>query len=434
MAVITEEEKKKQAALGARPSESTSFVEKVSTIADKLNPVAGMNRLAGGKVGNLVAPIQDTVANAAASSVGLERPNKTAIGDGAFQYDEAANKPLLPDGTVGRVVKNAAQNAFGWKPVAKEVDPATTPQIAQGATETAKQNATVQALAADPNANAAIGARQKTTGAVQDPSSPQNTAPVAAENVAVNTPSETNVGARPQAVNGVKAGDNTYNTYAQNLSEQSVNLLKKPAGSFAAEDGTLVSEGANAVGAGIVSRGLANRAKSFADMANAKDAAEVAAQNANVGADASRVLNDSRIADTKLGARRADSEIAARDIETNQKRQLADLQNKYLDPKTDEATRASIGAQLATLSGKDVKDKYTPLMGKDELGNPTYLGAFNTRDGSIVQQNAQAAPGTQISSAGKMTPQQEALAAIATGGITKEEANKRLIAAGQQPV
>lgn len=413
MAVITEEEKLKNA-------QNTGFGIKTK------NPLAGKDNLSlsyGGEQKNFLDGSNSTMPTKQTS------PQKYLPEIDVI----AGNNPAAGQlGIVRKPVQASESNGIAALKVEKEpTQIASTPQIAQVATETAKQNATVQALAADPNA--AIGARQKTTGAVQDPSSPQNTAPVAAENVAVNTPSETNVGARPQAVNGVKAGDNTYNTYAHNLSEQSVNLLKKPAGSFAAEDGTLVSEGANAVGAGIVSRGLANRAKSFADMANAKDAAEVAAQNANVGADASRVLNDSRIADTKLGARRADSEIAARNIETNQKRQLADLQNKYLDPKTDEATRASIAAQLAALNGKESKDKYMPLMSKDELGNPIYLGAFDT--------NSLAQPGipssvqqTKISSAGKMTPQQEALAAIATGGITKEEANKRLIAAGQQPV
>jgi hypothetical protein len=429
MAVITEEEKKKQAALGARPAGSVSFVDKVGMIADKINPVAGMNRLAGGKVGNLVAPIQDAVANTAASAAGMERPNKTAIGDGAFQYDEDANKPLLPDGTVGRVVKNAAQNAFGWKPAAKEVDPvATTPQIAQGTIETAKQNATVQALAADPNA--AIGARQKTTGAVQDPSSPQNTAPVAAENVAVNTPSQ-QLGARKYDSLGknapeIQSGNNVYNPASQSAVAVSERLINQEGGG---------------IGAGIVSRGMVNRAKSFADMSNANDASQANVQNSNTNSTESASRNaeraragDQSTQESQIGARKTEADIASKEMDNSQRKQLAELQNKYLDPKTDEATRASIAAQLSALNGKEAKDKYTPLMGKDELGNPTYLGAFNTRDGSIVQQNAQAAPGTQISSAGKMTPQQEALAAIATGGITKEEANKRLIAAGQQPV
>lgn len=64
-------------------------------------------------------------------------------------------------------------------------------------------------------------------------------------------------------------------------------------------------------------------------------------------------------------------------IEVDSLKQLKDLQKAYMNAKTPEEA-GQIADQLYTLQGKD---KYTPLIGKDEMGNPVFMGAFSTRSG-----------------------------------------------------
>lgn len=66
-------------------------------------------------------------------------------------------------------------------------------------------------------------------------------------------------------------------------------------------------------------------------------------------------------------------------IEVDSLKQLKQLQQAYMNAKTPEEA-GQIADQLYTLQGKD---KYTPLVGKDEMGNPVFMGAFSTRSGKL---------------------------------------------------
>jgi len=351
----------------------------VRVIADKINPVNNLTTMVGGKVGNVIASAQDVVANAAASTVGMERPNKNAIADGANQYDIQANKPLLPAGTVGGTVKGAIQDTLGWKAKAAEV-----PQAAIGARPSP--------------AAAPVDTKPAMAEAIQDPSTKQYTAPVAAENVALNTPSDSNgteaapqqqasLGARQSIQTStssrVESGDNPYNTASIGATKKSEELMNLTDGG---------------VGAGLVARGLANRAKSFADMSNANDASKSTVQNSNTNADQA----DSQAAERLAESARQDSanqvDVAGKQIANESTARINNLQSAYMDEK-DPAKREAIASQLTALTGKTT-DKFTPVMGKDELGNSTYLGAFDNRSGNYLPQAAQ----TQMANVGKAPP------------------------------
>lgn len=342
----------------------------VRVIADKINPVNNLTTMVGGKVGNVIASAQDVVANAAASTIGMERPNKNAIADGANQYDIQANKPLLPAGTVGGTVKGAIQDTLGWKAKAAEV-----PQAAIGARPTAM-----------------VDTKPAMAEAIQDPSTKQYTAPVSAENVALNTPTDaptvdtisqqqTTLGARPSM--RVESGDNPY-------SEASIGATKKSEELMNLTDG--------GVGAGLVARGLANRAKTFADMSNTNDAAQSTVQNSNTNADQADSQATERLAESARQDSANQVDVAGKQIANESTARINNLQSAYMDEK-DPAKREAIASQLTALTGKTT-DKFTPVMGKDELGNSTYLGAFDNRSGNYLPQAAQ----TQMANVGKAPP------------------------------
>lgn len=199
---------------------------------------------------------------------------------------------------------------------------------------------------------------------------------------------------------GITQGNNRYDPLAAFAADKSQSLLTAPAASYMAEDGTSVGEGANAVGAGIVSRGLANRAKSFADMSNANDAAASAVQNSNTNASEAASQAAAREAATALAQQnqtndnaKTKSIVAGNNLDNAQKQQIANLQSQYLDPNVDEKTKAGIASQLSFLSGKTAQtNNFEPVMSKDELGNPVYAGAFNKQTGQLTPQIAQGAP------------------------------------------
>lgn len=369
----------------------------VGTIANKLNPVNRVQTLAGGKVGNLIAPIQDVAANAIASGVGMERQNKTAIGDGAFQYDAAANKPLLPAGTVQNSVKGALQNTLGWKPSTDAAQPAlgakpVTPAIASGTdgkftNDATRQAETAKFLAAD--AQKSIGAIPATidpnkVNAVQDPSTPQKTAPVSAENVAVNTPSTDNT-------------QNAYGAYAKDLAGQSQALLSGASRTGVAEDGTQLDKGAMAIGAGLVARGLTNRAKTYADLSAQEAGTGISQQNANTSDFGARSQAAERLKESARQDSANQVDVSGKKISNEASARINNLQASYMTEK-DPVKRQSIADQLTALTGKTT-DKFTPVMGKDTDGNSTYLGAFDNRSGSYVPQVAQ----TQLANVGNAT-------------------------------
>lgn len=369
-----------QTNLGARKPkvEGATFADKlgaVKAVADKINPINNVTTMVGGKVGRLVAAPQDAVANVAASAMGLERPNKNEISDGAAMYDTQANKSLLPAGTVGGSVKGAIQDALGWKAKAPEVAP-----VALGARP--------QALA--PQVDAKPGMKEP----IQDPTAKQYTAPVSPENVAINTPSDsTEAGEaipKQQPTKMPAFGARTTSNIASGQTpyqEASMAAVKKSEELMNLTDG--------GVGAGLVARGLANRAKTFADMSNSNDAAQATVQNSNTSA----AQTDSQINERLAESARQDSanrvDVAGKEIANESTARINNLQKAYMEEPS-QAKREAIAAQLTALTGKTT-DKFTPVMGKDELGNSTYLGAFDNRTGSYVPQSSQA----QLANVGK---------------------------------
>ena len=149
--------------------------------------------------------------------------------------------------------------------------------------------------------------------------------------------------------------------------------------------GQILTEGSQAVGNGIVARGALNRAKILSDISNSNNTVQIGARNSNVNAANVGSLIEDRGLDnarqdqvTSLGARKGNLEIG-------QLEQLSQLQDDYLK-ETGPTKRQLIGEQLASLTGKST-EKYQPIMGRDELGNPTYLGAFNSRTGQATNLN-----------------------------------------------
>lgn len=350
-----------QTNLGARHKvEGASFADKlgvVKVVADKISPVNNLNTMVGGKVGNLVASMQDGVANAAAATIGMERPNKNEISDGANQYDIQANKPLLPAGTIANSTKNLMQDTFGWRPKAQQVAQAT--------------------LGARPQVDAKPGMKEP----IQDPTAKQYTAPVSAENVALNTPTDaptvdtisqqqTTLGARPSI--RVESGDNPYSAASIGATKKSEELMNLTDGG---------------VGAGLVARGLANRAKTFADMSNTNDAAQSTVQNSNTNADQADSQATERLAESARQDSANQVDVAGKQIANESTARINNLQKAYME-ETSPSKREAIAAQLTALTGKTT-DKFTPVMGRDNADNPTYLGAFDNRTGNYVPQSLQ---------------------------------------------
>lgn len=84
----------------------------------------------------------------------------------------------------------------------------------------------------------------------------------------------------------------------------------------------------------------------------------------------------------QVGAAVRAANIAAQkgEIEVGQLKRINDLQAQYTSEK-DPDKRAQLGDQLLTLLGKG--ERYTPLMGRDDMNNPVYMGAFDTRRGEL---------------------------------------------------
>lgn len=182
-------------------------------------------------------------------------------------------------------------------------------------------------------------------------------------------------GARPP-INDSPAG-NGFGAYASDLAKQSQDIMNSDVQSFTSEDGTSVSQGASAVGAGIVSRGLLNRSKAFADMSNQQQTTE------NTGFGIRSLAEDRNRSNTREDAK-ALTDIQGKEMEQSQIRRVNDLQQQFLT-ETDPAKKRQISEQLTALTGKTT-DKFQPVIGKDDLGNSVFLGAFDTRSGDYREQ------------------------------------------------
>lgn len=86
---------------------------------------------------------------------------------------------------------------------------------------------------------------------------------------------------------------------------------------------------------------------------------------------------------------KGEQDIAKGVISMKDQQRLSDLRDQYLGLSDandkDGKKRAEIQRKANILSGKDTHDKYQPLMGKDDMGNPVFMGAFDTRTGERVQ-------------------------------------------------
>lgn len=170
---------------------------------------------------------------------------------------------------------------------------------------------------------------------------------------------------------------NAYGAYASDLAKESQDMMKGDVQSFTSEDGTRVSKGAAAVGAGIVARGLLNRSKAFADMSNQQQTTE----NAGFGI---RSLAEDRNRSAIRDDAKALTDIEGKQMEQAQVRRVNDLQEQFLK-ETDPAKKRQISEQLTALTGKTT-DKFQPVIGKDDLGNSVFLGAFDNRTGDYREQ------------------------------------------------
>lgn len=71
-----------------------------------------------------------------------------------------------------------------------------------------------------------------------------------------------------------------------------------------------------------------------------------------------------------------------------------DLQNAYVN-ETDPEKKDQLADQIYTLAGKD---KFLPIMTRDEMGNPVFSGGFNTRTGQRNTPISNAAPPGDVNS------------------------------------
>jgi len=186
----------------------------------------------------------------------------------------------------------------------------------------------------------------------------------------------------PQVAANSEAMDG-YGAQAKALVGESQRLLNSEVGSSVTTEGQSLTAGENSVGRALVARGIANRAKTLSDMGNQEQATR------------NSVLNtESQVADRFRTADREDAESAvtvqAKESELALNARLATLQDEYLK-ETDPAKKEAAAAAIAAITGKAQVDKFQPIMGKDDVGNPVYLGAFNSRTGEATNQPGQAA-------------------------------------------
>lgn len=118
------------------------------------------------------------------------------------------------------------------------------------------------------------------------------------------------------------------------------------------------------------------------------------------------------------GIRQVDLAVKKGELDLESAQRLKSLHEKYLAAETPEQ-KESIADQIYTLAGKD---KFTPLMGRDEQGNPVFMGAFNTRtgkreNGSTTQPSANRPPiGNFFGGSAAPRPEQREQAPAAPAG------------------
>ena len=142
------------------------------------------------------------------------------------------------------------------------------------------------------------------------------------------------------------------------------------------EHSRLLSDPNGGIGAGIVARGMLNKAKALEDIDAAQSHADTASQHAGIAA------REGQSRDTERQVRQ--NEIQRR---AGQEQKVNDLRDQHaaLDEKTDPdgKERAKLKSKLEMLTGVD-KDKYAPLYESDTMGQKIFAGAFDTRSGQSL--------------------------------------------------
>lgn len=171
------------------------------------------------------------------------------------------------------------------------------------------------------------------------------------------------------------------------------------------------------IGEALVARGALNKAKTLSGMATDQQQADTAAQNSGI-AGFNALSQD---ADRRVG-----NEISRDALDEKKRGNALRDELMALDDKSDPGgtKRASLKQKLQLLSGKE-QDHYQPIMGRDDLGNPVVVGIFNKQTGKMVDPS-----GNPVRSQQEIAvAHNDAQAAIAKG-MDKNEANRRLLAAG----
>lgn len=179
----------------------------------------------------------------------------------------------------------------------------------------------------------------------------------------------------------------------------------------------LMAKSDGGIGEGLVARGALNKAKTLSGMATDQQQADTAAQNSGI-AGFNALSQD---ADRRVG-----NEISRDALDEKKRGNALRDELMALDDKTDPGgtKRASLKQKLQLLSGKE-QDHYQPIMGRDDLGNPVVVGIFNKQTGKMVDPS-----GNPVRSQQEIAvAHNDAQAAIAKG-MDKNEANRRLLAAG----
>jgi hypothetical protein len=172
------------------------------------------------------------------------------------------------------------------------------------------------------------------------------------------------------------------------------------------EEQRLMDDPNGSIGAGIVARGMANRAKQFADIDAQARGAAVAEQNADTYYGANESQAKERLRASDRADKTTEVDVAGKKLEQDQIVRVNDLQQQYLK-ETDPAKREQIATQLQALTGKAGNEKFQPVMGKDDLG------AFDNRRGDFKPQTQLATTGvpegyTQIGTSGGRPVYQDA--------------------------
>lgn len=155
-----------------------------------------------------------------------------------------------------------------------------------------------------------------------------------------------------------------------------VTPARKAAEQSISEHNRLMATPDGGIGAGLVARGVLNKARAFGDIAATQSNADTARQHADVSAQEAVSRDTERQAQQKEIQRKA-----------GQDQKVNDLRDQYVahDDKTDPdgKQRQSLKNKLEILSGKD-GDQYQVIMGRDELGNPQVAGILDKKSGRMT--------------------------------------------------